>query len=229
MCVIINKPREIRLSREIMRQCWRSNPHGAGFMYVESGNLVINKGYMTFESFYRAYKEIDWKKHMVFHFRLASYGSIIPEQTHPMLINEKLAFVHNGHMLNQFIKQATLATDKSKSDTMIFNEEILQKLPQDFLSQPAIVELINGYIDNSIMLFLDNEDNVIILGSLEGTITRDGCWFSNNFWDEDLYMVDEDTAITETEEEVQEIMNKEQLMNENAKGSVINFSYSNIP
>ena len=181
MCVIINKPRDIRISRDTLRKCWKANPHGAGFMYVESGNLNIFKGLMTFEDFYNEFKKVNEDRHVVIHFRLASYGAIVPEQTHPMLINPNLAFVHNGHMLNQFIKEAT---NKGLSDTMVFNQKILQKLPTNFLDTPVLTELITGYIDCSVMLFLDSDDKVTILGDQHDSCVFKGSWFSNEFWDD---------------------------------------------
>jgi predicted glutamine amidotransferase len=182
MCVIINKPKDIKISNTVLRKCWEANPHGGGFMYVDNGKLVVTNGLMTFDEFYGAFQKVDPKKHIVLHFRLASYGSIVPEQTHPMFIHSKLAFVHNGHMLNKFIKEST---NSNTSDTMIFKDKILKELPENFLDVPVLVELINGYIEYSVMLFLDSKDKVTILGDDEDSCIYKGSWFSNDLWNKD--------------------------------------------
>ena len=52
MCIIIAKDKIGRLPKEEeLKQAFDYNDDGAGFMYVENGKVVIDKGYMTYDSF----------------------------------------------------------------------------------------------------------------------------------------------------------------------------------
>ena len=52
MCIIINKPKGVAVpDSATIKQCWASNPHGAGVMYSTGKEVVIKKGFMTLEEF----------------------------------------------------------------------------------------------------------------------------------------------------------------------------------
>ena len=52
MCIIIAKNRNGRLpSEEELKTSFEYNSDGAGFMYIDNGKVVIDKGYMTYDSF----------------------------------------------------------------------------------------------------------------------------------------------------------------------------------
>jgi len=183
MCVIIHKPKNVDVLQETLTKCWNANPHGVGIMYASNGFLKVIKGMMTLNDFLQAYKEHKlMEKEVVIHFRLASAGEISPELTHPFWVfddGEKehdLAFVHNGHMFEYDVGGL------KQSDTLVFRNEILSKLPHDFLHNDAIVELLDSYLDGSIMVFMDNLSNVNILGNTDCGVTLDGSWYSNEFW-----------------------------------------------
>lgn len=179
MCVILHKPAGIDIPQETLANCFKANPNGGGFMYASDGILHIIKGLMTLENFMAKYNEHKLvEKEVIIHFRLTSAGESIPEQTHPFWIFEnKLAFVHNGHMMDYD------TGGLRQSDTMEFNNEILRKLPQDWLNNEAIMELVDSYIDGSVMVFMDSTGKIEILGDTGcGITTIDGVWFSNNYW-----------------------------------------------
>ena len=58
MCIAIVKPKfaEFPTTKQF-RNCFTMNPHGAGFMYSDGENLVIKKGFMTFEDFIDAFEK----------------------------------------------------------------------------------------------------------------------------------------------------------------------------
>jgi len=198
MCCIIIKPKGVNLSLDILEKIWRTNPHGAGFMYADSRSLNVVTGMMTLNDFMNEYTACECKhEEVVIHFRLASAGAIIPEQTHPFWVfNEELAFVHNGHMINfdeGGIKQ---------SDTMSFNDKILTKLPHDFPQNEAIMELLDSYIESSVMVFMDKIGNIFTVGDTSCSIEQDEVWYSNDYWESStsesgLDMMEEDELICE--------------------------------
>ena len=187
MCVILHKPANKDIPLETLRSCWKSNPHGAGVMFAHNNFLRIIKGLMTFENFLRAYNENNLvEKEILVHFRLASSGDITPELTHPFwtfLDGERehdLAFMHNGHLSSYDTGGV------AQSDTTVFRDEILSKLPYNFLNNDAIVELLDYYLNGSIIVFMNNLSEVNILGNTDCSITLDGIWYSNGYWHSQL-------------------------------------------
>lgn len=217
MCVIIHKPKNAIVSQETLTKCWSANPHGAGFMYASNGFLKVVKGLMTLDSFLQAYKEHELaEKEVVIHFRLASAGEVVPGLTHPFWVfddgekEQDLAFVHNGHMFEYDVGGL------KQSDTVVFRNEMLAKLPHDFLHNDAIVELLDSYLDGSIMVFMDNLGNVSVLGNTDSAVMLDGVKFSNEFWRDEYSestMDDEDmsTARKDFEHAIYKEVDKEPL------------------
>ena len=55
MCIIVAKGRGLSMPEETtLKQCFRRNPDGAGYMYINGGEVVGRKGLMTFDSFYES-------------------------------------------------------------------------------------------------------------------------------------------------------------------------------
>ena len=177
MCIAIVKPTGVRLGKPILETCWERNPDGAGFMWAYNNHLHVLKGYDKFDEFYNDYNKVSESKlnesAIVLHFRIATSGNIDYDNCHPHYVNRNMAFVHNG-IIDRFSD-----IEADKSDTVFFNENILHKLPANFLSIELIMELISGYIGNSKLVFMDNKGNITIVNEEEG-IWDMGCWFSNN-------------------------------------------------
>lgn len=180
MCVIVHKSKGIDITEETLRLCWQHNPNGAGFMYWDNG-LVIKKGFMKFKAFYENYllsKPHD--KEIVIHFRLASHGLISPEQTHPFQVQD-MGIVHNG--IITIADEKEIEVKGGQSDTMLFCK-ILAKLPEHFLDNEGIKELISQFLiaNLSVVVIMRRNGKVEKLGSLTEEFEEDGCWFSNNYW-----------------------------------------------
>ena len=59
MCIIVSKEKGVKLpTKKILENCFNRNSDGAGFMYVKNNQVMIDKGYMTFEDFYKRLKEL---------------------------------------------------------------------------------------------------------------------------------------------------------------------------
>lgn len=173
MCIAIYKPQDKKISYETLQQCFKSNPDGAGFMYADGKQLQMQKGFFTFEDFWKAYKKHE-KKQAVIHFRIKTHGSINEENCHPFLINNSIGFVHNGVISGFGIED--------KSDTNHFNEDILKPLVSKWgnlsLFQPAIKSLIESRIGYSKLIFLDRHGNYDIFNEEKGVWDND-VWYSN--------------------------------------------------
>jgi hypothetical protein len=174
MCIAIYKPESKVLSQETLKECYDSNPDGAGFMYAQGKKLHIEKGFFSYDSFYQAYKEHE-SKQAVLHFRIKTHGKIDTTNCHPFAVNSSIGFVHNG-IISGF-------GDTNHSDTIGFNNAILQPLVNKWgnlaLFQDPVINLIEGRIGYSKLVFLDRHGNHKIMNEGKG-VWDDGVWYSND-------------------------------------------------
>ena len=173
MCIAIYKPEGKLLSLATLKECYTSNPDGAGFMYAENKKLHIEKGFFSFQSFYDAFKKHE-SKQAVIHFRIKTHGKIDTANCHPFAVNNSIGFVHNGVISG--------LGDSDFSDTVRFNETILRPLVNKWgnlaLFQDPIVNLLESRIGYSKLVFLDRHGNHKIMNEGKG-VWDDGVWFSN--------------------------------------------------
>ena len=174
MCIAIYKPEGKILSQATLTECYDSNPDGAGFMYAENKKLHIEKGFFSFQSFYDAFKKHE-NKQTVLHFRIKTHGKIDTTNCHQFAVNNSIGFLHNG-IISGF-------GDANHSDTIGFNQSILQPLVSKWgnlaLFQDPIIDLIEGRIGYSKLVFLDRHGNHKIMNEHKGE-WDDGIWYSNN-------------------------------------------------
>jgi hypothetical protein len=173
MCIAIYKPEGKIIPYETLKECYDSNPDGAGFMYSEDKQLRIQKGFFTLKEFYAEYVKHQDKK-AVLHFRIKTHGKIDTTNCHPFAINNALGFVHNG-IINGF-------GDANHSDTIGFNHGVLQPLVNKWgnlsIFQDPVKDLIESRIGYSKLIFLDRHGNHNILNESKG-VWDDGVWYSN--------------------------------------------------
>ena len=177
MCIIIYKPQGIKLFDDTLKNCFENNEDGAGFAYVENEQIHLQKGFFTLAEFMEAYDPHKTKQ-AVIHFRIRTHGDYEATNCHPFEIAPGIVFAHNGII-------SSLPTDKTKSDTVVFNELILQNLirvyGKQILFDKTIQTILSGYIGWSKLVFLDNQGNHLITNEDKGQwISK--CWFSNNTW-----------------------------------------------
>ena len=171
MCIAIWKKEGMVLSEETLKNCWDSNPDGAGFMYPENGNVIIVKGLMTFKDFMEAYEPHKLKQ-CALHFRIATHGNVDKANTHPFRVSETLGLVHNG-----IINNIACDIDKTMSDTWHFTEKIMKPFEQHW-QNPAYKALVESFIGFSKLILLDGQGNFEIYGEKQGNWDCE-CWFSN--------------------------------------------------
>ena len=153
MCIIVYKPKKKTIDdrfMEHMKSCEAHNPDGFGYMYPENGKVVIRKGFFTWPVIEKELRKLmDKKVNMVFHFRLATHGTINRQNCHPFPISGEvkhllsvkgewdMGAVHNGIITwCSPIKKSTL------SDSQIFIRDYLSTLSTNVLKNEAILELI---------------------------------------------------------------------------------------
>lgn len=192
MCIIVLNTKE-HLSKELLNECWQSNNDGAGLMYAIDGKLNIFKELKSFNTFYEYYSTLrnEFKKIKIgLHFRIATSGKIDVNNVHPFNVNDKLAFMHNG------IIDIPLPRKSKISDTIAFNQKILKQLPQNFLNNHAITELISRYIERSKLLFMNNQGKYWIFNQHFGHWDKNENWFSNYSYCESQFLNDKNIQWT---------------------------------
>lgn len=174
MCIAIMKPQGKIISKKTLQECYRNNPDGAGFMFSSNKELHIKKGYFDFKEFYEEYKKYQDKK-CVIHFRIKTHGKIDKDNCHPFRVNNSLGFIHNGVI--------TGFGGDIKSDTVEFNEQVLQGLVSKWgnlsLFEKPVTKLIEATIGYSKLVFLDRHNNHNIINETLGQWHK-GVWYSNS-------------------------------------------------
>jgi hypothetical protein len=160
-----------------LRMGWYTNSDGAGYMFAHDGKLIIRKPFWELEVLIDNLR-IDRAKYQnrafVIHLRLATSGKKTAQTCHPILVNSDLAFIHNG-IFTEF------SAHEEKSDTVLFNENIFQQLPKNFIMNDATMYLIEEYCgrSGSKLVFLNSEGKWKIVNMDMGT-WRDNVWYSYN-------------------------------------------------
>jgi hypothetical protein len=170
MCIAILNAKGVITDNEL-KNSWDNNPEGAGMLFSDNGKLYEFKSY-NFDEFKKRYKTVraSIQGKIVLHFRIATSGHEKYVNLHPFFVSENLGFVHNGIISG--------LGDNLRSDTFHFNE-MLKRLPNDFLKNEVQRELISSYIGSSKLLFLNSKGGHDIINEEAGK-WENGNWFSND-------------------------------------------------
>lgn len=198
MCIIVSKERNQSIpSKEILENCFISNPDGAGFMYTNNDRVIIEKGFFTFKEFYKRLMEVDkaldlYKKSLVMHFRIGTSGGYSEGACHPFPITDniseiqksqtssKLGMVHNG-IISNFVYGKL-------SDTQNFVKDFvypLLKINCNFLNNKNAINLLYKQSGATKLCFLDKHDNITYVGDF---ITDKGIKYSNTSYKDYTYI-----------------------------------------
>lgn len=160
---------------------WVSNPDGGGFAYVnEKGEVVIEKGFMKYGAFQKAYEQAAEKyadnSPFLVHMRITTSGGTNPYNTHPFQVKGG-AMIHNGVLFSPTGKLAEGKGKNTKSDTHVLTTVLHNVLTRDDVkaARDAIGDVI-GY--NKLAFLYDNKEFVIVnedFGSWDK-----GIWYSND-------------------------------------------------
>lgn len=181
MCIAIYKPAGKLIDRETLHRCYLKNRDGCGFAYFKSdGELIIMKS-MKFEEFYEDYEfhsVVNHDRPFLIHFRIATHGTVDLYNCHPFKIDDTHVMIHNG-----IIHNIRKCPDKKRSDTQMFVDDILKELPQSWMLNRGIANLIEDYIGASKVVVLAADDSASIYNEIKGEWS-DGIWYSNSGYKE---------------------------------------------
>lgn len=178
MCIAICSKPNTKVSDEALRKSFSNNPDGCGFSYVRTDSTgrkkVIIKKTMDFDVFLHQYhraQRTNPESFFLIHFRIATHGTVDKFNCHPFRINNDMSFIHNGVI-------GGVGNDKLMSDTQLFNEKVLKKLPKDFTKHDCFTVLIEKFITGSKLITLSIDNEVMIYNEGSGHWKED-VWYSN--------------------------------------------------
>ena len=176
MCIAIVKTKNGKISDEYLRNCFNNNSDGAGLAYSHDGELFYIKGIFDVKQFIDEVRKAEELADgaMLIHCRISTSGLVDKDNCHPHVVNEKTVMIHNG------ILDIDVPKNSTKSDTVIFVENLLSGLPVDFMNDKGIMDLITFTIGKSNKFcFLNNKGEYAIANEEAGEWV-DGVWYSNS-------------------------------------------------
>lgn len=187
MCLLILQKQNARVTNKQFKNAWDKNNDGVGYSFVKNSKIITKK-YLNDDGFKAFLKSInhDVKTNgndspFLIHFRYSTHGLTNLENCHPFRISNDVVFGHNGCING-------VDDDLEKSDTAVFNDSILKNLPSNWLHNPSIVKLVEGFIGHSKLAFLNKDKTFDILNESLGHWTKDSLiWFSNDGYKKPTY------------------------------------------
>lgn len=198
MCIIVCKPAGIKLpSKERLERCFNINKDGAGFMFIEKNKVRIERGYFTFEDFYKDLKHsIKLDTPCVMHFRIGTHGTKSADNTHPFAVSDNDMFLKNqrcytdvGVAHNGIISLTSSSysshvngiwSSDNTSDTYKFVKEYLSLIIENykFYQDDNALKLIEKLIGSSNKLaFLSKDGHIQMINNF---IEDEGIFYSNS-------------------------------------------------
>jgi predicted glutamine amidotransferase len=172
MCILVIKPTKVAMpSREILENCFDNNSDGAGFAFSDGRKIRLSKGHMTFDKFYAELESFgDLTKYPVMlHFRIATHGTVKPENTHPFNVNDRIVAAHNG------ILSIKPVDDMTDSETF-FKFVCAPILKYTDIFSEELSSIVTNIIEYSKVAFLDDKGNVKMFGDFQES---EGVYYSN--------------------------------------------------
>ena len=118
MCVIIFVPAGEKITKSELQKAWDTNPHGAGYaVQIEQENIPVvkySRGFMKFESYYKAIKQYIGKNNLLIHMRISTSNKVNQLQTHPYNI-------YNVESLYGFTRYPVACMNGTISDQELHN------------------------------------------------------------------------------------------------------------
>lgn len=180
MCLIIHKPKHVKINVDLLHSASEHNPHGFGLMAFAGPQKIniIRSQHTRFDDLRRAYSHFA-KYECVIHLRLRTRGHVNNTNTHPFKLTNSIYMAHNGTLeINCRVP--------GRSDSWHMANDLLSPLLVD---NPRILHNKNfqSYVGEKIgannrMVFMDAElQKTVIINESLG-VEYQGAWLSNTKW-----------------------------------------------
>lgn len=181
MCILIVKNKGLKSPpTEHFRNSWESNDDGVGVAWTKGDGFVSFKKFLEYKDFNRFISKeapfvgFEQNYSIMYHFRMATQGSIKLHNVHPFVVSEKLydikrtegkapmMMAHNG-VISGLYDVADI------SDTMIFVRDILSKpYIKNNIGEPAVRNLLSKYLIGSKIAVLDGRGVFTVINQSSG-------------------------------------------------------------
>ena len=183
MCIAIVKPKGKTIPTEHLKNSFDNNQDGGGVAYSKNGKVHIIKGIFSKKKFVKtvrfAEKEADGA--ILIHCRIGTSGLKDENNCHPHVVNDECVLMHNG------VLSITVPSGSKISDTVIFINEYLKPLENDFMKNEAITKLVEKAIgSNNKFALLNNKGEYKIINEKAG-VWENGVWYSNSTYSYQKY------------------------------------------
>ena len=186
MCLLVTQSASSpQLTAKWLTDFYESNADGVGVMYVENGELIVEKLLpKTATDLIQFYHQHIDGRDCAFHLRMKTHGHIDMENCHPYEVLNKdehgvdLWLMHNG------VLHTDNKADITKSDTWHYIRDYLRPILEynpDFAFHPAFAELIGEHIGTgNKFVLMDNLGRQTIINEEQG-VYWGGRWLSNTY------------------------------------------------
>ena len=204
MCILICKEKNVELpSKKRLEICFENNSDGCGFMFTRNNKLIIEKGFMDFDNFYKRLMEVDkelnlYEQNVILHFRISTSGKICGNLTHGYVVTddydkmketyveleEGIAMSHNGILPSKYIPSKEIQNKHNINDTMKFIHDVVYPLVQlDKYSvfKPFYQDMLEKEIGTNKLAFLNSNGEMTKIGNF--ILGDDGVWYSNDTYE----------------------------------------------
>ena len=134
-----------KVTEQEFRNSWIANNDGVGYAFVKNEQIQIKK-FMKLNPFLNEIKrdvnQFGNVSPFLIHFRYTTNGLTNIDNCHPFKINDNSVFGHNGII-------TSVDDDEIKSDTRMFNEQILKELPKNWMRNKSICKLVISMSTNN--------------------------------------------------------------------------------
>lgn len=181
MCVIVHQPQQVELSKDTFSKLWERNDDGGGFAFIdETGRIQVHK-YMDSKRYWEVYRT--WRGRypntdFLLHMRIQTHGGVNLENVHPFQIDQHTVLAHNGIISN------TYDYKDGRSDTRVFIDNVLSKLPANWYLDDDLKLFVEGAIGGSKLMLLTNNpkaETTTIFFNEKSWSEHEGLKLSNTF------------------------------------------------
>lgn len=184
MCIaIVTTAGKVVENKKLWRG-WCTNGDGGGFAYVKDGHVEVEKGFMQFNDFEKAYSKAAElyaaESPMLVHMRIGTSGAKSQMNTHPFPFKPATgpagAMIHNGTLFTPAGEWKGPKEDL-KSDTRVLVNALNNVLVLEDLknAKDAVAKAIGK--SNKLAFLFDDKSTIIVNEDMG--FWDDGIWYSN--------------------------------------------------
>jgi hypothetical protein len=174
MCIAIFNPAKAPdLTLDVLRECQSNNPDGMGLMWSDGRTLHVHRYVTDLKKLWKAYRRArSMGVDVALHFRIGTSGEKGLYNCHPFEFADG-ALMHNGVLF-------TPPDGDRRCDTRVFVDEVIKRLPNDWLESWYLRDVVEEYLDGySKLIVMLNTGEYHIFNEKLG-VKEDGNWFSNS-------------------------------------------------